>query len=153
MPIEEPSPYRLAQMLRDFAQARADLHPIAAAVTAAGTLPEYEAAIRFASLRSGSLRCSFSPYDQPPCTADATVAVSQKPNDRDGQIDFSCRQNLAYCIAKGLSYYCHVGHKNLRCDTTPSHCRPPNGTSVTLLPPRQIPVPRYDTSKDKSTAD
>ena len=37
-------------MLRDFAQAKANLHPIAAAVTAAGTLPEYEAAIWFASL-------------------------------------------------------------------------------------------------------
>ena len=47
-------------MLHDLAQAKADQHPIAADVTAAGTLPEYEAAIWFASLLAGNLCCSFS---------------------------------------------------------------------------------------------
>ena len=61
MTNQQPSPYQLAHILRDFAQAKADQHPIAAGITTADKLPEYEAAIRFASLRSGSLRCSLSP--------------------------------------------------------------------------------------------
>ena len=147
MTNQQPSPYQLAHILRDFAQAKVDLHPIAADITTAGTLPAPEAAIWFANLKAGHLRCSFSPTPgQPPCTADANVAVSQQSTSP--ALITSTTSSVTGSRTTATSV-----HTPLSCGTTPSHCSPPNGTSVTLLTPHQIHTPKSVTSKVKSDVD
>ena len=119
MTTPDHSPFALAQMLRNLAQARARQHPVALDIDAhaASLLPDTHAAVWFDQLQAGNLRCTFEPPPgTPPCTADATVAVSQEPDNPDGHIDLSCLQHLAHFITPGTSHSCPVGPKrpNLR---------------------------------------
>ena len=108
MNADELTPFRLAQLLRNLADARAQNHPIAIAIDAAGPLPEIAAAAWFEHLRQGNLRCDFRPEPGlPPCTADGIVAISNQAKAHD-QIFFCCLEHFPHFRSLGESRFASV---------------------------------------------
>ena len=128
MNADEITPFRLAHLLRNLAQACEKNHLIADA----GPLHEIDAAIWFEQLRNGNLRCDFQPASGlPPCTADGLVAVSN-PTETHDQIFICCLEHLPHFLVPGQSRSASVLQPQ-------SHA-----TLLRLLPPgRPAPAPPF----------
>ena len=117
MNADQLPPFRLAQLLRQLANAREQNHPIAV---------DIDAALWFEHLRNGNLCCDFSPMPgMSPCIADGFVALSNETKDHD-RIFICCLEHLPTSTTQAspapppspATTHCY--------DTTPSPSRPPN---------------------------
>ena len=112
MNAETLPPFRLAQLLRQLADARERNHPIAVDIAAAGPCPTSPPPSGFDHLRNGNLRCDFRPLPGlPPCTADGFVAVTN-PARNNAPIFICCLEHLYHFHNPGQSYTASVSSNN-----------------------------------------